>query len=229
MLSSLSELLSVQNYIPHGVCLLWQPGLLWLHVLSDATIAIAYYTIPLALVYFVSRRHDLAFRGILVLTSAFILACGTTHVMAVLTLWYPAYWTDGIIKLVTALASIGTAIVIWQAMPLALAIPSTEQLAKANKLLGHEIGERQRAETALREANAELERRVTARTAELEGEVAQRRRAEKTLRGQRGAMAQHVRSLCGRHCLDRQQSTLRCRQQSVSEDARLYRRGASLA
>ena len=43
MLSSLSELLSVQNYIPHGVCLLWQPGLLWLHVLSDATIAIAYY------------------------------------------------------------------------------------------------------------------------------------------------------------------------------------------
>ena len=64
MLSSLSELLSVQNYIPHGVCLLWQPGLLWLHVLSDATIAIAYYTIPLALVYFVSRRHDLAFRGI---------------------------------------------------------------------------------------------------------------------------------------------------------------------
>jgi hypothetical protein len=165
MLSSLSELLSVQNYIPHGVCLLWQPGLLWLHVLSDATIAIAYYTIPLALVYFVSRRHDLAFRGIFVLTSAFILACGTTHVMAVLTLWYPAYWTDGIIKLVTALASIGTAIVIWQAMPLALAIPSTEQLAKANKLLGHEIGERQRAETALRDANAELERRVTARTA----------------------------------------------------------------
>src|SRR3984885_13924096 len=182
MLSSLSELLSVQNYPPHGVCLLWQPGLLWLHVLSDATTAIAYYTIPLALVYFVSRRHDLAFRGIFVLTSAFILACGTTHVMAVLTLWYPAYWTDGIIKLVTALASIGTAIVIWQAMPLALAIPSTEQLAKANKLLGHEIGERQRAETALRDANAELERRVTARTAELEGEVAQRRRAEKTLR-----------------------------------------------
>jgi PAS domain S-box-containing protein len=174
MLSSLSELLSVQNYIPHGVCLLWQPGLLGLHVLSDATIAIAYYTIPLALVYFVSRRHDLAFRGIFVLTSAFILACGTTHVMAVLTLWYPAYWTDGIIKLVTALASIGTAIVIWQAMPLALAIPSTEQLAKANKLLGHEIGERQRAETALRDANAELEHRVTGRTAELEGEVAQR-------------------------------------------------------
>lgn len=130
MLSSLSELLSVQNYIPHGVCLLWQPGLLWLHVLSDATIAIAYYTIPLALVYFVSRRHDLAFRGIFVLTSAFILACGTTHVMGVVTLWYPAYWTDGIIKLVTALASIGTAIVIWQAMPVALTIPSTEQLRK---------------------------------------------------------------------------------------------------
>src|SRR6201996_9279718 len=166
MLSSLSELLSVQNYIPHGVCLLWQPGLLWLHVLSDATIAIAYYTIPLALVYFVSRRHDLAFRGIFVLTSAFILACGTTHVMAVLTLWYPAYWTDGLIKLVTALVSIGSAFAMWQVMPLALALPSTAQLERSNNLLEHEIGERQRAAAALHAANNELERRVTERTAE---------------------------------------------------------------
>ena len=65
MVTSLSQLFSTQNYIPHGVCLLWQPGLLWLHVLSNTVIAVAYYTIPVALIYFVSRRHDLAFRGIL--------------------------------------------------------------------------------------------------------------------------------------------------------------------
>ncbi|HEX3403335.1 MAG TPA: PAS domain S-box protein [Acetobacteraceae bacterium] len=182
MLSSLFQLLSVQNYIPHGVCLLWQPGLLWLHVLSDATIAIAYFTIPYALVYLISRREDLAFRGIFLLSGAFILACGTTHVMGVVTLWYPAYWLDGSIKVVTAVASIGTAYVIWQAMPLALALPSTSQLEKANGQLAFEIGERQRAENALREANADLEHRVAMRTAELEAEIAQRRRTEETLR-----------------------------------------------
>ncbi len=175
MLASLSQLFSAQNYIPHGVCLLWQPGLLWLDLISDTVIAAAYYTIPIALIYFASRRHDLAFRGVFVLT-------GATHVMGVVTLWYPAYWTDGLIKLVTALVSIGTAFATWQVMPLALALPSTSQLERSNNLLEHEIGERQRAATALRDANNELERHVTERTAELEMEIAQRRRTEVTLR-----------------------------------------------
>jgi PAS domain S-box-containing protein len=182
MLTSFFRLFSAQNYIPHGVCLLWQPGLLWLDIFSDAAIAASYFTIPFALIYFVSRRHDLAFRGIFVLTGAFILACGTTHVMGVVTLWYPAYWTDGLIRFVTALVSIGTAFAMWQVMPLAIALPSTAHLERANGLLEHEIGERQRVAAALRDANDELERRVSERTAELELEVAQRRRTEQTLR-----------------------------------------------
>src|SRR5271166_5839362 len=182
MLIALSSLFSAQNFMPHGMCLLWQPTLLALHVLSDSTIAVAYYTIPFALIYFTSRRQDLAFRPIFVLTGAFILACGTTHVMGVVTLWYPAYWLDGTIKLITALVSIGTAVAMWWAMPSALALPSTEQLAKANGLLEQEIRERQRAESALLDANVGLETRVAARTAELEAEVAQRRRTEETLR-----------------------------------------------
>jgi C4-dicarboxylate-specific signal transduction histidine kinase len=67
-------------------------------------------------------------------------------------------------------------------MPEALALPSTAQLEEANRRLQHEISEREWAEAALRDANAELERRVAARTGELEGEVAQRRRTEDTLR-----------------------------------------------
>jgi PAS domain S-box-containing protein len=145
-------------------------------------IAIAYYSIPFALLYFISRRRDLAFRGIFALTGAFILACGTTHLMGLLTLWYPVYWLDGMIKLFTALISIFTAAAIWWAMPKALALPSTAQLEEANGQLEHEIGERERAQAALRNANAELEQRVAARTAELEAEVAQRRRTEETLR-----------------------------------------------
>jgi PAS domain S-box-containing protein len=162
--------------------LAWEPGLVWLHVISDSVIAIAYYTIPFALIYFISKRRDLAFRGIFALTGVFILACGTTHLMGVVTLWYPDYWLDGFIKFFTAAVSIFTAVAMWWVMPEALALPSTAQLEEANGRLQHEIGERESAEAALRDANAELERRVAARTAELEGEVAQRRRTEDTLR-----------------------------------------------
>jgi PAS domain S-box-containing protein len=182
MLAILAKLFGENDYIPHGYCLLWEPALLWLHVFSNSAIAIAYYTIPFALIYFVTKRQDLAFRGIFILTGAFILACGTTHVMDVVTLWYPDYWLDGMIKAATALISVVTAVAMWQAMPAALAIPSTAQLAHANGLLQHEIGERQRAEAALRDVNAELERRVAERTAELEAEVEQRRRTAETLR-----------------------------------------------
>src|ERR1700704_3027127 len=182
MTSFLTGLFAQQSFIPHGFCLLWEPELLWLHVISDSIIAIAYYTIPFALIYFISKRRDLAFRGIFALTGAFILACGTTHVMGVLTLWYPAYWLDGMIKFFTALISIFTAGAMWWAMPKALALLSTAQLEEANRQLEHEIGERERAQAALRTANAELEGRVAARTAELEKEVAQRRCTEETLR-----------------------------------------------
>jgi|HubBroStandDraft_6_1064221.scaffolds.fasta_scaffold02105_4 PAS domain S-box-containing protein len=182
MTSLLTGFFAQQNFIPHGFCLAWDPALLGLHVISDSVIAIAYYSIPFALLYFISRRRDLAFRGIFALTGAFILACGTTHLMGLLTLWYPVYWLDGMIKLFTALISIFTAAAIWWAMPKALALPSTAQLEEANGQLEHEIGERERAQAALRNANAELEQRVAARTAELEAEVAQRRRTEETLR-----------------------------------------------
>ena len=182
MTSLLAGLFAQDSFIPHGFCLAWEPALVWLHVISDSVIAIAYYSIPFALIYFISRRRDLAFRGIFALSGAFILACGTTHVMGVLTLWYPDYWLDGMIKLFTALVSIFTAAAMWWVMPKALAMPSMAQLEDANRRLQHEIGERERAEATLRDVNAELEQRVAVRTAELEGEVAQRRRTEETLR-----------------------------------------------
>jgi PAS domain S-box-containing protein len=182
MTSFLAGLFSQQNFIPHGFCLAWDPGLLGLHVISDAVIAIAYYTIPFALLYFISRRRDLAFRGLFALSGAFILACGTTHIMGVVTLWYSAYWLDGIIKFFTATVSIFTAAAIWWAMPKALALPSMAQLEDANCRLQHAIGERQAAEAGLRNLNAELEQRVAARTGELEAEVAQRRHTEGILR-----------------------------------------------
>ena len=59
-------------------CYLWSPGVLWLHVVSDSLIALAYATIPVTLVYFVRNRSDLPFNWMFLCFGMFILACGAT-------------------------------------------------------------------------------------------------------------------------------------------------------
>lgn len=115
---------SANEFMPHGACYLWQPSILWLHVISDAIIALSYFTIPFALIYFVGKRKDLAFSRIFLLFGAFILLCGITHVISVWTIWHPDYWLDGMVKLATAGVSLGSAVIIWRIMPLLLELPS---------------------------------------------------------------------------------------------------------
>lgn len=177
MLGHLQEMLASEDFMPHGMCILWRPDLLWLHALSDAAIALAYYSIPFALVFFVLRRRDLAFPGVFLLFGVFILACGTTHLMGIWTLWHPDYWLDGAIKAATAVASLLSAVVVWRVMPLALALPSPAQLEQANRALSGQVEERLRAEASVRELNRELESRVAARTADLEAANAKLRAA----------------------------------------------------
>jgi len=143
---------------PHGFCLAWDPALLDLHVISDATIALSYYSIPLALGYFVLRRQDLAFSWVFMLFAVFILACGTTHVMDIWTLWHADYLSQGIIKAFTALASVLTACLLWPLIPKALMLPSPAVLRQANERLTAEIHNTESAVIALRRETAESER-----------------------------------------------------------------------
>ncbi len=145
------------DYMPHGYCYLWDTGLVRLHVISDAVIAISYYVIPIILFYFVRKRRDLPFNWMFVMFAVFILSCGTTHLMDVWTLWHANYWLSGWIKAVTAAASAATAALLLPLAPKALALPSPSQLAAANEKLQDEIAERMRVEEALEEKNRELE------------------------------------------------------------------------
>lgn len=144
--TSLSAFFARDNFIPHGICLAWQPDILALHVFSDAVIGLSYYSIPLALLYFVMKRRDVAFGWVFILFAAFILACGTTHFFTIWTLWTPDYGVEGIIKAATALVSLLTAIALWVLMPKALALPSPRQLAEANHALQQEIAMRRATE-----------------------------------------------------------------------------------
>jgi signal transduction histidine kinase/CheY-like chemotaxis protein len=138
------------GFIPHGHCYLWQAGLVWLHIISDATIALAYYSIPFLLIYFISKRKDVPFNGVFLLFGAFIIACGTGHLMDIWTLWYPDYWIAGSLKAFTAIISLYTAFALFYLMPQALTLPSPAQLEAVNLTLITEIVERKRIEKELR-------------------------------------------------------------------------------
>jgi len=141
---------SLHSFMPHGSCFFWRQDVLWLHLLSDSTIAISYFSIPLALMYFTRKGGELPFKGLLGFFSAFILACGLTHVMGIWTLWYPDYYVAGFIKLVTAVVSILTAIILWPFVRKALTLPNLFVLQEANARLKEEIQRREETEHALR-------------------------------------------------------------------------------
>jgi signal transduction histidine kinase len=143
---------------PHGYCLLWEPSLVWTHITADALIAAAYFSIPIAIIRFVTRRKDIAFSWIFWLFALFIVACGTTHIVAIWTMYYPHYAFEALIKVITAIASVGTAMVLWPLIPRALAIPSPLQLRQANDELASRVRERDAALEQLRREVAERER-----------------------------------------------------------------------
>src|ERR1041384_468420 len=151
--------------MPHVYCLR-DPAIVGLHAISDSLIAVSYLLIPAALLVLVRRRHDLAFQWAFILFGVFILACGATHILGVVTLWIPVYRLEGIVKAITAIASLGTAVLLVRLVPQAVALPGPAQFR-------HEIEERQRAEDQVKRLNAELERRVTERTLQLESANAQ--------------------------------------------------------
>ena len=156
----LRTLFSPNDFMPHGVCYSWNAGLVWLHVISDSLIALSYLSIPVTLVYFIRKRRDLPFNWMFVAFGVFILACGGTHVMEVWTLWHATYWLSGAVKVVTAIASLTTAVLLVKLVPQALTLPSPEELRR-------EIAERSRAQSELAQAKSNLEQRVEERTAEI--------------------------------------------------------------
>jgi PAS domain S-box-containing protein len=156
MLALLPNFLS-SDFIPHGHCYLWKPQLVGLHLVSDLLIALAYYSIPLMLVFFVRKRRDVPFSWMFLLFGGFIVACGTTHIMAVWTLWHPNYWLSGFIKAITAGISAYTAVQLLPLIPQALALPSPAQLEEANCQLAKEISDRIAAESKLQQALQQLQ------------------------------------------------------------------------
>jgi signal transduction histidine kinase len=116
------------DFMPHGHCYFWRADILWTHVVSDAVIALSYFSIPVTLLYFLRRRPDVPFPMMIVLFAAFIVLCGSGHLLEIWTVWNPIYALQGIEKLATAVVSLVTAVAMIPIVPQALAMRSPAQI-----------------------------------------------------------------------------------------------------
>jgi signal transduction histidine kinase len=116
------------GFMPHGHCYFWRPDILWMHVISDGIIALAYFSIPVTLLFFLRRRPDVPFPALIALFALFIVLCGTGHVLEIWTVWQPVYALQGVEKAATALVSILTAVALVPVIPQALAMRTPAQL-----------------------------------------------------------------------------------------------------
>jgi PAS domain S-box-containing protein len=146
----LRQLFGPGEFMPQGYCSLWNPGLVWLHVISDTLIASSYFTIPFTLLWFVRKRRDLPFGWIFGLFGTFLVSCGATHLMEVWNRGHAEYWLAGVLKAVTAVASVATAILLARLVPQACEYPSAGQWMEANSALETEVRERRDLEIRLR-------------------------------------------------------------------------------
>jgi diguanylate cyclase (GGDEF)-like protein/PAS domain S-box-containing protein len=155
-MQSLLDIFAIKGLIPHGYCLSWNPVLLWLHVISDLLIMLACYSIPLMLIYFIRQRKGLPYWWLFIMTAGFVLACGTTHLLSVITIWIPLYWLDGLMKALTAIIAISTAVQMLWVIPYALALPSAAQLQakiEQRKILMHALHKSERRYHSLYDLN----------------------------------------------------------------------------
>lgn len=161
-------LFATKQMMPHGSCFLWDPALLWLMVIANLVTALSYFSIPLALGFFVYKRNDITFKWMLLLFSVFIFACGITHVLSIVTIWHPVYGLSAMAEAFTALVSLVTAVMLWPLIPKALRVPSPSSLLQANKKLEDEVRYHKETKAQLSQLNAELDRLVELKTQELQ-------------------------------------------------------------
>jgi PAS domain S-box-containing protein len=136
------------NFLPHLYCYLGKPGLVWTHVAADMLIGLSYVMISGTLVYLVHQgRRDIPFHWMFLAFGSFIVACGGTHFMEVVTVWVPVYVLSAGVKVLTALVSVTTAVLLPFTVPQVL---SLIQAARASAA----------AQEALRQSEAEAKARA---------------------------------------------------------------------
>ncbi|MFS8067243.1 MAG: ATP-binding protein [Byssovorax sp.] len=133
MWDSLKALFS-SDFMPHGHCYFWRPELVWLEVITNLSIGLAYISISITLASLIRRVRGIPFQWVYLAFGVFIITCGFTHFMDVWVIWRPTYWLDGLLRAVTAVASVGTAVLIFPLLPKVVALADSSRVAQERGL-----------------------------------------------------------------------------------------------
>jgi signal transduction histidine kinase len=121
--------------MPHEFCYLRDPKLVWLHVVSDSLIGLAYLSISGTLAYLVFKASKgIPFNWVFLAFGLFIVSCGLTHFMEVWVIWEPVYWLSGYVKVVTAAASVATAVALFPLVPKIFQLIQSARKSEARRL-----------------------------------------------------------------------------------------------
>ena len=157
-----TKLLDSSDWPPRWHCGKWSAFHGWLYIISDLLIWSAYFAIPVVIIKYISKKQDIRFIKLYFLFAAFILACGATHFLDAVAFWIPLYRLNALVRLLTGIISWLTVFYIIKYLPVVVSLKPQRELEK-------EIAQRIEAEEQFRELNAELEKRITERTAEIAG------------------------------------------------------------
>lgn len=153
-MSLLDQFLSSPDFLPHGVCLAWQPSVVATMFGSQVLMGLSYLSVAATLYIFSRRRPDFPYPALMVLFAAVFAACGISHLTDAATLWWPGYGVQAIIKAVVAALSVPGAVLMWVLLPKALTLPSPAELHLANAELATTVEELRSAKEAAEVSSA---------------------------------------------------------------------------
>ncbi len=113
---------------PHSVHFGDVAGIAWSLTAANVVVALAYFSLPTAILYFIYRRPDLVVRPYLYyLFAAFILWCGLHHAVHAITMHVGFFYIQVAVDVMTALVSVISAVAVWWVMPQLVALPNTQE------------------------------------------------------------------------------------------------------
>ncbi len=143
-------LFATDKWPPRWNCGNWSSFHGWLYILSDLTIWVAYFLIPIIILnYLGKKKNGVKFQKVYLLFAAFILFCGMTHFLDAVMFWIPMYRLNALVRFVTGVVSMLTVYYLFKILPQAFR-------EKSNLELEREVARRIKAEESLAEANASL-------------------------------------------------------------------------
>jgi PAS domain S-box-containing protein len=134
-----AKLFDSSSWPPRWHCGQWTAFHGWLYIISDLLIWSAYFSIPVFILRYISKKQDVRFVRLYFLFAAFILACGATHLLDAIAFWIPVYRLNALVRFITGVISWVTVFYLIKYLPVLFSL-------RSEKMLEAEIEQRKKAE-----------------------------------------------------------------------------------